>query len=961
MNVEMRRTAGRVPGDTMHPDILTWEAAAGAGPGICGGKGFRLGQLFRYGFAVPRGGVIPVAWYDGVLARVPAAALAAVASASAEMALESSIASALAEIRHAIETTDLSGALAARLAAFLETHGLERCPMAVRSSATAEDGARASFAGIHHSVLHVSGREATARAVAACYASLWTPRALAYRRRMGFGDDEVRCAVVVCEMVRAAGREAPLAAGVAFTCDPLTGRRDLIVIDAAPGAGEAVVSGATNPRRVVFRVEKGRAQLESRDGVSATGTAGATRDARVRESDGLLPPAREQELADLLLRLHWALGDGQDPQDVEWAFDGRTIWLLQARPATSVRRVSLPMPVSAPVPRYWSTANIKDALPGVVSMLSWSLIAGIAPALAFAAATTTGYVLPPGVELTRRMRGRAYFDLTCMQWVMYDALGVSTAEFAEAIGGHQPQIPLPPHPLRGAAGRRRQRARLRLMRRVWRLDRELAARLASQAALLRPWLTRDLAPCSREELGRLMDDVSRAHARLDETVGLANSAEGPWEQALMTMLRPLFGAETRTMLGRLLAGTGAVTSAEHGYAIFQLADAARTDPAALAWLDAPHGARPVVAAARTGRGSWRDLPAASPFRAALVRFLDDYGHRAVYEADLLNPRWAEDPSYILDQVRHALSNPTARQPRDAARRRRDEAERELRRRAGWRAPVIFWLVRRLRAAMAMRETAKSGLVASLLPLERVFLEIGRRLVLAGHLDDPRQVLHLSSADLTCWLEGWWDGRGARALADDRARQRDQWLAEAEPADVLTDDEAIDGRIMHDIGMIGITGEPVAAAAAAGAAERWTGIAAAPGHARGRARVIRHPHDSARLSAGDVLVAPSTDPGWTPLFLRASAIVMEVGGYLSHGAIVAREYGLPAVVNLPGIFGALRDGDELIVDGDAGIVSRVARMAHAGEPVPLPMQPQADLLSELNAEPQAQPEREREPV
>jgi len=157
------------------------------------------------------------------------------------------------------------------------------------------------------------------------------------------------------------------------------------------------------------------------------------------------------------------------------------------------------------------------------------------------------------------------------------------------------------------------------------------------------------------------------------------------------------------------------------------------------------------------------------------------------------------------------------------------------------------------------------------------------------------------------MENWWNGSGAGELAADRARQREAWLAEDAPPDVIS--EEADGRV---------TARPVVSGRKG---DTWSGIGAAPGQARGKARIIRHPAEGNFLQAGEILVAPSTDPGWTPLFLRASAIVMASGGYLSHGAIVAREYGIPAVVNLPGVLEDLKSGDMLVVDGDAGKVTR----------------------------------------
>ena len=178
--------------------LLNWNQAYEAGPSVCGGKGYNLARLARYGFRVPHGGVLP------------------------------------------------AGASIAEIGPGLEQLGLDKTRVAVRSSATAEDSSRASFAGIHRSYLNVLGREAVERAAQGCIDSLATPEAQSYRRRMGFADEEVRCAVVVCEMVDA------LCAGVAFSCDPANGRRDLILIDAAEGLGDRLAQGSVNPARMTL-------------------------------------------------------------------------------------------------------------------------------------------------------------------------------------------------------------------------------------------------------------------------------------------------------------------------------------------------------------------------------------------------------------------------------------------------------------------------------------------------------------------------------------------------------------------------------------------------------------------------------------------------------------------------------------------------------------------------------------
>jgi rifampicin phosphotransferase len=292
----------------------------------------------------------------------------------------------------------------------------------------------------------------------------------------------------------------------------------------------------------------------------------------------------------------------------------------------------------------------------------------------------------------------------------------------------------------------------------------------------------------------------------------------------------------------------------------------------------------------------------------LERFLEEFGHRGVYEAELMNPRWCEDPSYILEQVRYYLNAEAGKSPGENARALRKQAETEVRRLALWRRPWIRWLTRRLQQGMALREAAKSAMGFTAEPSRRVLLEVGRRLAVAGNLNRAADIFHLSSYEIQSYLQGDWDGAGARDLAADRIAQREFWLTQ-DPPDVITTDAAV-ARV-HSCAPALKLGQT-----------RWAGLGVAPGQARGECRIIRHPLESGSLKKGEILIAPSTDPGWTPLCLRAGGIVMETGGYLSHGAIVAREYGIPAVVNIPGLLKYIRNGEQLLVDGDRGMVEKV---------------------------------------
>ena len=759
-----------------------------AGPAVCGGKGYNLARLARYGFRVPRGGVLPV------------------------------------------------GAPLSAIRAGIERLGLIHAKVAVRSSATAEDSARASFAGIHRSFLNVSGIDAIEQAAQGCIDSLQTPEAIAYRRRMGFRDEEVRCAVVICEMVEAR------AAGVAFSCDPAGGRRDLIVIDAAEGLGDAVVSGRVNPQRGGWRSQSG---VLRREQAPTPGT--------------LLPPAIEEELAYQAKRVQWALGEGQDPQDIEWAYDGDRLWLVQARPVTVVPRAG--WPETARMPRYWSTANLKDNQPDGWCELSWSMLDEIVGDALFSTLKWVRYPLPPGIEVVRRFHGRGFFDITAMQYGFYDAFGIPPDQVMKTIGGHQPEIDVPADPFTGAAGRRRRLASMRLAALLWNIAHKAKPAVRKQLEEQRRLTATDFTRCSLAEIEAVLREIGRIQEAFIPIVGLANASSGPWQMALEAAIKD------SGLINRLQAGAGTVASAEHGYRLYEIAQG----------------------------------------KSTLDSFLRDFGHRAVYETDIRNPRWVEDPSWLIAQVEAIRANPPARDPRESAAQVRREAEREVRRRFPWRAPMLLWFARKLRESMAVREACKSAMVSMLLPVRRAVLEVGRRLVAADQLDSPEQMFELAHVDLFCLLRGYWDASGARELTRDRTRRQETWLAEDCP-DVITETPE------------GVTtgSAPPEAAPADGV---WNGIAVSPGTATGVVRLVRHPEDAAHLRQGDILCAPSTDPGWTPLFLRAAAIVMETGGYLSHGSIVAREFGIPAVANVPGILAALHDGDRIIVNGSHGKITR----------------------------------------
>ena len=866
--------------------VLSWAHSVQAGTSRVGGKGWNLGRLARYGFRVPAGGVLTAATYEALVARPSLAEqVAALAAVEADAVDEYAVRERLSRLREAIASEQLPDETRLAIGEFLRRTGLDDRSVAVRSSAVAEDGAGTAFAGIHDSVLGVVGSDAVCAAVLNCFASLWTPQAVAYRRRFGVADDATPCAVVICDLI-GDPTEGPIAAGVAFSCDPVTGERGVVTINLAAGAGEAVVSGRVNPQQYAVRHDGRTRRVERTD---ATGEPAVLDDQHI------------DALARLVFRVHWALGDGDVPQDVEWAWDGTDFWLLQARPVTRIPRWTFPgVPTRTTT---WSNANVRDSFPRPLTVLTWSFVDASAQAIVYASLEVAGYPLPAGMEVMRRFGGRPYFDLDSLQWSLFDAVGVPPKETNRAMGGFQPEISVPAgDPTRGRSGRARLWRRLRLVRYLWSFHRTAAPRIATMIERARESRATDLSTLSDAALQAESQRVQDLGLDYQPVLQIAATYYGAWMNAMQNVLERATGDRAQALVGRLLAASGDVASAEQGYRLRELAHEAGDDPDAIRTLDDPDPF------------AWRALPDTCPFRIAMERYLDDFGHRAVFEMEFASPRWSEDPSYLLEQIQFHVEHPDLRDQRAHAVDVRRRAEAELADVPAYARPVVRWLLGRSRQGAALRENAKSGTAAAVAMIRQICLEIGRRLHRTGHLATPDDVFHLGFADMEAFLDGLWDGSGAAALVEDRKlRLADQ--RRYTPPGVVTDaaPSVAAARAVGPVQEPDPTTETIATS--------WTGVAAAPGTAAGKACVLETPHDGRRMRRGDVLVAPSTDPGWTPLFLRASAVVMETGGYLSHGAVVAREYGLPAVVNVHDAMRNIRDDDDLQVDGDAGRVSR----------------------------------------
>lgn len=738
-----------------------------------GGKGAQTQRLVELGLPVPPSAVVPTSAYLAFVAEPPIADLVARIRAG-EVVEPDDVDAAFLDVPLPPSLVDEVLALGARVG--------DR--IAVRSSATVEDLGGTSFAGQYRSYLDVTVEDLV-RSVVLVWASLWHPAPCAYRRAQGVDDADAAMAVLLMAMVDA--RQS----GVVFTVDP-TGPPDALRVEAVDGPGEALVSGAVTPRCWSLP----------------------------REDLGDAPPV-VAEAAALALRVEAGFGV---PVDVEWAWDGTTTWIVQARPITVADGDGFDTPVDD---HELTTAGIVEMLPGVLPPLVWQL-AGAAVEEAFRASFDAiggmdpGGAMPP---IVRRVRGRAAVDLDALVAVAGRLPGSSAAAVEHGYFGGD----APPPVARGP--------RLASIRHDLRVD--VARRRAQHDAEVLELVVPALADAGLGLDGLGDGELLARHRRLADLgmramaaeLGVAAAATAACDQVLRFVSRHLPEAEAVHAVRRALTGIEAMP----------------TPP----WASAAVVAGP----------TWREL-GVDPVAVPVDRDAAAAAALALEERLRALPRWRSTrvlTGQVVDVRMHVLRRMLA----DA------------------------------RRLLGQRERTKVAVLAVGGLLRAVDLELGARLVRRGELSAAGDVDLLALAEL----------RGRRPVPGPGvlARRR-RMLERAEVAGPLPER---------------FRSVPPPARAVVPRGDHLTGLAASGGQATGRARVVRDPRHT-RFRSGEVLVAASTDASWSPLFVDAAAIVVERGGPLSHAAIVARELGIPAVLDVHGATSALA-GRTVTVDGDAGVV------------------------------------------
>jgi rifampicin phosphotransferase len=840
---------------------------------LVGGKGARLGELSRIeGVRVPPGFCVTTDAFQRILAEAP----------SIEDRLDrldrlapddrTAIGTLSAEIRRAVEATpipkDLESAITRRLDG--------QAAYAVRSSATTEDLASASFAGQHDSYLNIVGPAAILFHVGGSWASLFTERAVTYRLRHGLAHRNVQMAVVVQRMV------FPDAAGILFTADPLTSNRKVASVEASFGLGEALVSGLVNPD--VYKVRDGEVIAKEvgtkRLAIQASPSSG-THEQTIEPEQQERPALTDGQvvrLSQLGRRIEAHFGR---PQDIEWCLVDNRFEIVQSRPITTL----------FPIPAADDDANHVYVSVGHQQMMTDPM-------------KPLGLSVHQLIALPRMYEagGRLFVDVAgrlaspTTRTATVQALGKSDPLIGDALqtilergdfipslpddgsGGPPPggaPVPIETDPTIVAGLIERNQASIAA------LERDVRAK--SGPALL------DFILDDIQELKRLLFDP------LSHQVIMAGIEATWWlNEFFETWLGETNAADTLT-----LSAPGNITS-EMGLALLEVADVIRPYPEVVAFLEHVQD--------EDFLDQLAELPGGGQARDSIQDYLDRYGMRCVGEIDITRPRWRERPSTLVPLLVGNIKNfePSAGQQRfEQGRQQAREAEQELLARVRalpdgeQKAEDAKRMIDRVRTFIGYREYPKYGIVSRTFIYKQRLLQEAERLVQSGVRAEQEDIFYLTFQELGDVVR---TNDADDQLISQRKHAFRSHQALTPPRVLTSEGEVIAGAYRRDD-------------APAGA---LIGLAVSGGTVEGRARVVLDMTE-ADLEAGDILVTAYTDPSWSPLFVAIAGLVAEVGGLMTHGAVIAREYGLPAVVGVEHATGLIRDGQRIRVHGTDGYV------------------------------------------
>ncbi|MBN1677246.1 MAG: phosphoenolpyruvate protein kinase [Candidatus Thermoplasmatota archaeon] len=852
-----------------------------------GGKAANLALLSAAGFPVPPGFVVTVDAYRSAIRPNGVSALISDSLRILDYKNESAVASCSEAIKERIMLSPLDPNLVETINTNLRLSGADSL-WAVRSSATAEDLPQASFAGQQDTFLGVPGEEVPDR-VKRCWASFWNARAISYRHKAGIDHMAHGIAVVIQRMVDAK------CAGVLFTTDPVRNRKGIMVIESSWGLGESIVSGLVSPDR--FECDKSTLSTIQRSiarkASSVTLTEGGRAEVQIEDAAQSEPSLTDGEiraLAEMGLRIEAHFGR---PQDIEWAIEGDRMFVLQARPITSVVTEDETLWTRGYGDEYWAD---------VTSPLFFSLLGEyLTKYVNHEGSRILGYKGIVGKELLRMHKGHIYFNSAVLEEVFsYNPRFSRTKELLNYFPERdQARIASEPAKLLPRLLSELRVAILDPDGMIIRTDKAYREWSERFMAEMRAFDAKDLSRLSYPELHeefRRIECALLKHYRLIR-YGMVTHSIGT-NLMVKRWLSDWLGDRTGALYSNLVSGLGDNKTIETNIAIERLAKVARISPAVLQAL-----------VSKTPDAFLEELrirPDLAGFAKAFDSFMAEYGHRS-HTREMYFPRWSEDPRLIVDALKALVSSTRLSLEETEQKRYQERLDAEKgvlgrisKLRYGFLKRTVFKTVMRFAQTYLMfRENQRFYLDHQIVRWRRLFLEYGRRFAAGGIIrqqDDifflyKEEVFDIASGNLKADLE----------TIEQRRREFERYRYTLPP-------KFLKGRLEFD--------DPVLHE---GAITRISGTSASPGIVTGPVRVVDSIDNVSEVREGEILVTSNTDPGWTSVFAKIGGLVTETGGILSHGAVVSREYGIPAVTAVRNATAILRTGQKITLDGGEGLL------------------------------------------
>ncbi|WP_124726884.1 phosphoenolpyruvate synthase [Staphylospora marina] len=845
-----------------------------------GGKGANLGELMKAGFPVPGGFCVTTRAYQEFIGTCPEMEGFFEELDSLDPADLETLRELGERIRSTLLSLEIPGHLREEIIHAWERVGKEHA-YAVRSSATAEDLPSASFAGQQDTYLNIRGRDELLKHVRKCWASLFTDRAIVYRAKNGFDHRQVHLSVVVQRMVN------PEVSGIMFSADPVSGNRHVVTIDAGLGLGEALVSGIVTAD--LYKVKDGeiihKTVSDKKVAIYSVPEGGTVKKelSPEQQKKQVLSDSRILRLAEWGKKIEAHFGS---PQDIEFCIENGDIFIVQSRPITSL----YPLPDIPREPlRVLISFGHAQMMTEAMKPLGLSVLRTVFPKVVFLEAGNRLY-LDPSVLLRTRI-GRTVFPRVLRQ-VFDESLSLAVREVIE-----RPEFKRHAPP-RGFL-RKARRAVAPVAKEIWlnlwkrdpnRFKRIVESRMETILGEVRTALDGVSGVRRLETVHRVLDSLAlRVVPQFAPFIAC---------YPISTLLLRTWLKEDADLHALNKSFSGNVTS-EMGLEIGDLADLVRDWPEVERYLQ--------EAKDETFWSGLSEVPGGEQFAEAFRTFLDRYGMRCPGEIDMTRPRWREAPTLLIPSILgHMQSVKPGEHRKKFAEGEKEalEAAARIRKRVGTRgfkAKRVSRLIEVFRASGALREHVKYLLVNILDECKKAIMAEAEELVKRGLLQQAEDAHFLRLDELIRMAEG----KATEHIPTLVARRKEEFARHQsmKPPGVMTSEGEIVTvtRKVKDL-------PPNA----------LVGTAASAGVAEGIARVILKPEES-RLKEGEILVAPHTDPGWTPLFQSAKALVTEVGGLMTHGSVVAREYGIPAVVGVEGAIDNIPDGARIRVDGNRGFV------------------------------------------